>query len=683
MKKLTTFLGLISFFFLLSSFSFYAPNPDFVNNIRVKFIMTSYYGNNLYIDNFNLGQRFNYDIAVASINNIRKDTSYSVNGNSSFVIQPKVTFTNVGRSNVTTSFPVVMTVTPGGYTSTKSISSLNSGVSTEVTFDNLTITPNTPLNIKVISQYSNDQNKLNDTLIQYSLYLPGATRKVVYQAFTSSTCAPCAQNNPYLDAFIAARFDTIVPIKYHMNWPSPGNDPMYLANPTQNNDRRYYYNINAVPTLVIDGVYTQVSGYNVLSNLLNPYLARLSNGSPLSISVTDTKIAGDSIKSVVTVNIISPLAAGSYKLRVESISRVIQYPSPPGTNGEMIFYDVFRFAYPNSTGITIPTTPGTYTYEYRYKLTPLSGATDTSYYTAAYVQNDNNKEIINANKGRNFLLLDNNLVYLEDLPSGKGSLAPNFVLNTGTRLNEIFGDDPLAGFNYEMFEGAFPPSGWVLTQSVNLVSLYNGANGPTFGGTKSVKAAFYDIQSGTSNLETKIYNNIDLTDSLQFDWAYAPYPGNYPDRLQVLVSTDGGSSYPYTIFDRSGTALATAPATTNSFVPTSSSEWQTFSVRIGSIISGISGKTNSEPSSWDLFQNYPNPFNATTNIEFTILKDASVTLEIYDVLGNLVATLKKGENLRRGTYKVSFNAENLSSGIYFYRLTTPDFSSTKKMLLLK
>lgn len=680
---MTVMAGLV---LALSFFSFspqQGNNPPLIDNIRVKFIMTSYYGNNLYIDNFNIGQRFNYDIAVASINNIKRDTAYSVNGNSSFVVQPKVSFTNVGRSNITSSFPVTMIVTPGNYTSVKTIPSLGSGLSTEVTFDNLTITPNNPINIKVISQLSNDQNRLNDTLIQYTLYLPGARRKVVYQAFTSSTCAPCAQNNPYLDAFIAARFDTIVPIKYHMNWPSPGNDPMYLANPTQNNDRRYYYNINAVPTLVIDGVYTQVSGYNVLSNLLNPYLARLSNGSPLSVSVVDTKIAGDSIKSVVTVTILSPLSSGNYKLRVESISRVIQYPSPPGTNGEMIFYDVFRFAYPNSTGISIPTTPGTYTYEYRYKLTPLSGATDTSYYTAAYVQNDNTKEIINANKGRNFLLLDNNFVYLEDLPSGKGSLSPNFVLNTRSNLSGVLGDDPLAGFNYEMFEGAFPPSGWTLTQSVNLVSLYNGANGPTFGGTKSVKAAFYDIQTGTSNLETRIYNNIDLTDSLQFDWAYAPYPGNYPDRLQVLVSTNGGSTYPYTIFDRSGTALATAPATSNSFVPSSSSEWQTFSIRVGSIITGFVENTNSEPFSWDLLQNYPNPFNAVTNIEFTILKDANVTLEVYDVLGNLVATLKKGEYLKKGLYKVSFNAENLSSGIYFYRLTVPDFTVTKKMLLLK
>jgi len=313
----------------------------------------------------------------------------------------------------------------------------------------------------------------------------------------------------------------------------------------------------------------------------------------------------------------------------------------------------------------------------------LSGATDTSYYTAAYVQNDNTKEIINANKGRHFLLLDNNFVYLENLSSYKANFSSNFVVNTRPNLFGILGDDPLAGFNYEMFEGSFPPAGWSLTQSVNLVSLYNGANGPTFGGTKSVKAAFYDIQSGSSNLETMIYNNIDLTDSLQFDWAYAPYPGNYPDRLQVLVSTNGGTTYPYTIFDRAGTALATAPATSNSFVPSSSSEWQTFSIRLNNFITGISENANSEPLNWKLLQNYPNPFNASTNIEFSLLKDSKVTLEIYDVVGNLIATLKNGEYLNKGVYKISFNAEKLSSGIYYYRLITSDFTVTKKMLLLK
>ena len=81
-------------------------------------------------------------------------------------------------------------------------------------------------------------------------------------------------------------------------------------------------------------------------------------------------------------------------------------------------------------------------------------------------------------------------------------------------------------------------------------------------------------------------------------------------------------------------------------------------------------------------QNYPNPFNPQTKIRFE-LKSASYTeLKIYDLLGREVKTLVK-ENLRPGGYEVSFNASNLPSGVYFYRLNAEDFTETKKMVLIK
>ncbi|MBN1634789.1 MAG: T9SS type A sorting domain-containing protein [Ignavibacteria bacterium] len=102
------------------------------------------------------------------------------------------------------------------------------------------------------------------------------------------------------------------------------------------------------------------------------------------------------------------------------------------------------------------------------------------------------------------------------------------------------------------------------------------------------------------------------------------------------------------------------------------------------------------PEGLSLEQNYPNPFNSNTTIKFSIphlvtlsphhLVTLSpchfVTLKVYDLLGREVATLIN-ENLHPGTYEVSFNANNLSSGIYFYRLSAGNFSETKKLVLLK
>ncbi|MCX7834291.1 MAG: choice-of-anchor J domain-containing protein, partial [Ignavibacteria bacterium] len=558
MKKLL-FIGLI-FSVVIFAFSFKSHQQPTINNIVVQFVATNGYGNNLYVDNLMLGAQFQYDVAVSSLNNIPKDSNYTFTGNTPFKITPNVTFLNVGTS-AASGFNVTMSV--GSYTSTKTISNIPVSSSLDVIFDSLTITPNVPMNIVIYSSWTADQNKSNDTLKQFTLYLPGARRNVVFEAYTSSTCGPCASQNPYLDAFIAARFDTIVPIKYHMNWPSPGNDPMYHANPTQNNDRRYYYNINAVPTLVIDGVHIQVSGYSTTSNLLNPYTARLQKGSPLSVTVVDTKIAGDSILANVTVNVISPLPSGNYKLRVASISRRVTYASPPGTNGETDFKDVFRFMYPNTTGTTISTTPGTYNFQFKYKLTPLANAVDTIYYTAAFVQNDATKEILNAAKGRNYQVFTNvnNQIKTEDT---KAISDPNFVTSDGKTITGSGTFQVMGGFNFEPFESNFPPAGWTIINPDNGLTWvqYTGANGPMFAGTKSAKMPFYDYSS-TGQIDyliSKVYNGIDYIDSIKFNWAYAQYPG-YTDGLQVKVSTDGGSTFPYTIFNRSGATLATAPST--------------------------------------------------------------------------------------------------------------------------
>jgi hypothetical protein len=85
---------------------------------------------------------------------------------------------------------------------------------------------------------------------------------------------------------------------------------------------------------------------------------------------------------------------------------------------------------------------------------------------------------------------------------------------------------------------------------------------------------------------------------------------------------------------------------------------------------------------YKLSQNYPNPFNPTTKINFSIPKSGLTTLKVYDILGKEVATLINGFQ-NAGNYVVDFNASNLASGAYFYRLEVNGFVNTKKMLLIK
>jgi hypothetical protein len=91
---------------------------------------------------------------------------------------------------------------------------------------------------------------------------------------------------------------------------------------------------------------------------------------------------------------------------------------------------------------------------------------------------------------------------------------------------------------------------------------------------------------------------------------------------------------------------------------------------------------NKIPLEYSLGQNYPNPFNPVTTIKYSLAKNDMVMLKVYDVLGNEVATLVN-ENKDAGIYTVNFNASQLASGIYFYRLTAGTFVETKKMILLR
>ena len=88
------------------------------------------------------------------------------------------------------------------------------------------------------------------------------------------------------------------------------------------------------------------------------------------------------------------------------------------------------------------------------------------------------------------------------------------------------------------------------------------------------------------------------------------------------------------------------------------------------------------PTSLALMQNYPNPFNPSTKISYQIQEVSFVTLKVYDVLGNEIETLVNTEK-PAGTYEITWNAIDLPSGVYFYRIVAGDFVETKKMILTK
>ncbi|MGV8017225.1 MAG: T9SS type A sorting domain-containing protein [Ignavibacteria bacterium] len=242
-------------------------------------------------------------------------------------------------------------------------------------------------------------------------------RMILIEFFTSSTCGPCASNNPTMTAFVNAQNqDMLAAIGFHMNWPSPGNDPMYLFNPTDNNTRRSFYNVNSIPAGFFDGS-TSISLPYSQSALQNLFDARKNILSPVTIIIRDSTY-GDSVLVRVHVFCETLLANTSATMQVGVIEENIHYSSPPGTNGETDFHWVMRAMLPNANGTPISLLPGVLnTYEFRYKMNPVWVPNKIKH--IAYIQSPS-KEIINAGKGLlNFCLLTNP-AYIS-VPQGQAS----------------------------------------------------------------------------------------------------------------------------------------------------------------------------------------------------------------------------------------------------------------------
>jgi len=100
------------------------------------------------------------------------------------------------------------------------------------------------------------------------------------------------------------------------------------------------------------------------------------------------------------------------------------------------------------------------------------------------------------------------------------------------------------------------------------------------------------------------------------------------------------------------------------------------------VLTGTGQNQNYIPKEFSLKQNYPNPFNPSTKIEFSLPVDGKISIKIFDASGKEIAVLIN-EHKNKGNYSLEFNASNLPSGVYFYKLQAEGFSDTKKMVLIK
>jgi hypothetical protein len=113
---------------------------------------------------------------------------------------------------------------------------------------------------------------------------------------------------------------------------------------------------------------------------------------------------------------------------------------------------------------------------------------------------------------------------------------------------------------------------------------------------------------------------------------------------------------------------------------TDSTKWPKLDIYLTLV--GVKRISNEIPEEFFLYQNFPNPFNPTTKIKYDISKSENVKLEVYNVLGKEIKILVNSLQ-EAGKYEITWDALNFTSGVYFYKLTTADFTETKRMVLVK
>ncbi|HZW38123.1 MAG TPA: T9SS type A sorting domain-containing protein [Ignavibacteriaceae bacterium] len=210
---------------------------------------------------------------------------------------------------------------------------------------------------------------------------------------------------------------------------------------------------------------------------------------------------------------------------------------------------------------------------------------------------------------------------------------------------------------------------------VILFSLNQTKSQPSFNGTSPGCAG-----SGCHTLTSGIVTATVLTNNqirISVSGASGSVAGELVDTNGVVVAVNNStSSNPFTL-----TAPGAGTYTINAGYKNPARRYGSTTVSIN--ITGVNEKfDNSIPLEYNLYSNYPNPFNPSTMIRFSIPQSSFTTLKIYDIEGKEVASLLN-EMKSAGNYEVTFNASQLPSGAYFYRIESGNFSSTKKMILLK
>ncbi|TND03688.1 MAG: hypothetical protein FD123_3900 [Bacteroidetes bacterium] len=252
----------------------------------------------------------------------------------------------------------------------------------------------------------------------------------------------------------------------------------------------------------------------------------------------------------------------------------------------------------------------------------------------------------------------------------------------------------------------FPPAGFSIGNTDNGITWARSTAAGGFGNSmNSAKMDCFNYAT-TGEKDEIVMSPVDLASvsnsTLTFNVAHAQYSASYTDQLEVFVSTNCGTTWTQ-VYNKSGSTLSTAPATTNAFTP-SASQWRTETVSLNTYIGNnkvfvkfvstngygnniylddinITGTTGiNTVTLQNGFQVYPNPVNGQATVSFALANESDVTMQVFNLVGELVQVKNLG-SVTSGNHQAVFSSEGLSKGVYYIELNAGGQKAVQKIIV--
>ena len=534
-------------------------------------------------------------------------------------------------------------------------------------------------------------------------------RMVLAEEFTSATCPPCGSQNPAFDALLQQNADKIISIKYHMNWPAPGNDPMYLHNTVDNNARRSYYGIQTIPQVQMEGNWWDGMPSQVTQYLIN---SAYNIGSPFDIKVHhELSPNADSIYISTLVQATDNVSSSDMRAFVVVIEKHIHFNSPPGTNGEKDFYNVMVKMLPTNTGYILPSSFSTGDYVFfsnSWKLENVYNNDELE--VVVFIQDYSSKVVFQAGVSSTDPLAPlytndvgiKNVQYVTD-KNCSGKMSPKIVIqnNGATDITSMDiqyyingGDTATINWtgNLSFLDDAviqLPDLNFPLQDTNHIVfevPVINGGSDDYYANNISDKEFFRaDMIGETAYMFLGLDDNPDQTTWKLFDYlgnvVQEGGPYSTPNSIETIpLIFPTSSCYRLEMYDSgndglTGNGFYQVVYGTNS---TAFSGDNFFDKDVNEITYDIVGVDEQETIQG--LRLYPNPASNNISVSFLLNESSPVDITLYDVLGMQVLNKNMGMS-NEGKVDASFDVSGLQTGVYFVKISAGQKSYVKKVFV--